>query len=336
MTLDPIDRRILYRLDQNSRATYSELGRQLRLRPETARYRVERLRDDGMIIKCMPIVDVARLGLAQYKVWLRLQSITEKQADDVVSFLTAHPRVSWIVRAEGQFDVGFAVCTSLVTELYAVIEQLIARYSAFITRKSFYINVLAEYLSRDYLIGAESRANTASRTYASVGKPVELDDLGWQILQELVSDCRISSADLAKRLFKEGKTATQLTPEAIAARIKKLQQLGIVTGYTVVLNHSSLDQTHFKVFIYLNRLHKGEIESFVEYCKTRPNVVYVIRTLGEWDIELDIEVSDLKQYRTTMMEVTRKFPADIRDYTSAIATSIAKYSLVPSREISKH
>ncbi len=332
MELDQLDRRILFRLDSNSRLSYSELGRSLRVRPETVRYRMERLRAEGVIHKFTAIVDVARLGLAQYKIFFKLQSVTEKQVDDVIKFLVGHPRVSWCVRAEGEFDVGFAVCTGMVAELYGLMEQLTGKYSEFITRKSFYINVLAEYLTRDYLVGAESRADVGSRSYASIGQIVDLDDLGWQVVQELVADSRSSAAEIAERVHAAGKSHTRLTPEAISARIKKIREQAIVTGYTVVLNHSALDQTHFKVFIYLNRLHKGEIESFVAYCKTKPNIVYAIRTLGEWDVELDIEVRELKEYRATMMDLTRKFPAGIRDYTSTMLTQIAKYSLLPSRE----
>jgi Lrp/AsnC family leucine-responsive transcriptional regulator len=332
MALDPLDRRILFRLDLNSRATYSELGRLLRVSPETVRYRVERLRADGVIQKCTAIVDVALLGLAQYKIWLKLQSVTEKQIDDVIKFLTSHARISWVVRAEGEFDVGFAVCTGLVAELYQLMEQLITRYSPFISRKSFYINVLAEYLSRDYLIGAESRADVGTRTYASIGHPVELDETGWQIVQELVKECRTTAADIAEQVRVATGSNKALTPEAISARIKKIREQGIVTGYTVILNHAAFDQTHFKVFLYLNRLNKGEIDSFIDYCKTIPNIVYVIRTLGEWEVELDLEVRELKEYRNVMMDLTRKFPAGIRDYTSVIATEIAKYSLLPSRD----
>ncbi len=33
------------------------------------------------------------------------------------------------------------------------------------------------------------------------------------------------------------------------------------------------------------------LRKFKEFCKLNPNIIYYIKTVGEWDVELDIEIN---------------------------------------------
>jgi Lrp/AsnC family transcriptional regulator, leucine-responsive regulatory protein len=57
----------------------------------------------------------------------------------------------------------------------------------------------------------------ASRTERS------LDDLDWQILGELQSDGRLSFNELSRRV--------NLSPPAVAERVHRLEDSGLITGY---------------------------------------------------------------------------------------------------------
>lgn len=50
-----------------------------------------------------------------------------------------------------------------------------------------------------------------------------LDDTGWQLLQELQVDARLSYAELGRRVG--------LSLPAVAERVRKLEEAGIITGY---------------------------------------------------------------------------------------------------------
>jgi len=55
-----------------------------------------------------------------------------------------------------------------------------------------------------------------------------LDDIGWRILRELQANARMSYSELGRRIG--------LTPPAVADRVRRMEEAGIVTGYRVELD----------------------------------------------------------------------------------------------------
>ena len=55
-----------------------------------------------------------------------------------------------------------------------------------------------------------------------------LDDTGWHILRELQENGRISYSELGRRVG--------LTPPAVAERVRRMEEIGIIRGYRVELD----------------------------------------------------------------------------------------------------
>src|SRR5579884_2782480 len=55
-----------------------------------------------------------------------------------------------------------------------------------------------------------------------------LDDINWRILQELQENGRLSFSELGRRIG--------LTPPAVAERVRRMEEAGIIEGYRAVLN----------------------------------------------------------------------------------------------------
>jgi Lrp/AsnC family transcriptional regulator, leucine-responsive regulatory protein len=55
-----------------------------------------------------------------------------------------------------------------------------------------------------------------------------LDEIGWRILHELQEDARLSYSELGRRI--------NLSAPAVAERVKRMEEAGIITGYHVALD----------------------------------------------------------------------------------------------------
>lgn len=55
-----------------------------------------------------------------------------------------------------------------------------------------------------------------------------LDETGWQILRELQENARVSYSELGRRVA--------LTPPAVAERVRRMEEAGIISGYRVELD----------------------------------------------------------------------------------------------------
>jgi Lrp/AsnC family leucine-responsive transcriptional regulator len=63
-------------------------------------------------------------------------------------------------------------------------------------------------------------------------RPESVDDINWNILAALQSDARLSFSDLGRRVG--------LTAPAVAERVRRLEEAGVITGYRAVLNPEKL------------------------------------------------------------------------------------------------
>lgn len=57
-----------------------------------------------------------------------------------------------------------------------------------------------------------------------------MDDMDWALLRELQADARLSFSELSRRVH--------LSPPAVAERVRRLEEAGVITGY-----HAHVDLT---------------------------------------------------------------------------------------------
>ena len=106
--LDPLDRKILFELDRNSRLSFSELARILDIPHDTIRYRIRSLEDRKIVNKFHTAVDTSKLGFLMYEMFIKLVTSSEQTIQKLVKFLTQRPFVTWVGRTDGVYDLGMA------------------------------------------------------------------------------------------------------------------------------------------------------------------------------------------------------------------------------------
>jgi Lrp/AsnC family leucine-responsive transcriptional regulator len=82
-------------------------------------------------------------------------------------------------------------------------------------------------------------------------EPAELDRISWKIIEELQQDARLSWAELGRRVG--------LTTPAVAERVYRLQELGVIRGFHADI---SLERLGLPILIFV-RLSIGGPESTV-------------------------------------------------------------------------
>ena len=320
--LDLKDKKILYELDKNSRQSYSQLAKKVYLSQEATRYRVNRLIQNKVIFKFFTKIDVSKLGLTFYKVLIKFHNINEQKKEEIIHYLVKQPIVDWAVVTDGPYDISFVILVKNLWKSKQFLSNFYQIYGQYISKKEFSVNLIGEYLTRDYLIDKE-RIIKKERSYTSENEKIELDKINLKIISFLTENSRTSAVDIAAEL--------KISPDSVLQRIKKLEKEKIITGYNLVLNQEALNQIHYKVFIYLNDISKEN--QLYSYCRSIPQITYLINSFGEWDIELDIEVKNVNEFRKIMMDLTSKFSDIIKDYSSLLIYKIYKYNLFPKEMI---
>lgn len=324
MQLDKTDRKLVTELDRNSRASYSEIARGTGISQETVRYRLGKLLESGVIKYRFAVIDYSKLGYTSSKLLLKLQSASDDEIEEVLSFLCKEPSTLWVSRIDGPYEICAVFRTHAAQQLHEALVKISSRFGNLISDRQLSLNIHARYLTRDYLI-SRNRKKAGDKGYSSgeVGEP--LDVTSQIILRLLAADSRISLSAIAEELERNDRVVP-LTPEAIGVRIKKLEKTGVINGYHLWLDNSLIGQLHYKVLFLLNAETHAKLADVRAYCERHPRIVFMITALGRWDLELDMEVSSVDECRAIIREISAKFPHAFREWTVLLVTRIAKYN----------
>jgi Lrp/AsnC family transcriptional regulator, leucine-responsive regulatory protein len=97
-----------------------------------------------------------------------------------------------------------------------------------------------------------------------------MDKLNEKILVELQKNARISYAEIGRKVG--------LTAPAVAERVQKLEESGIIQGYKAVLDVSKLGYS-LKALITF-KIYTGKLDSFLNFLKQKEEVYECLRVTG--------------------------------------------------------
>lgn len=111
---------------------------------------------------------------------------------------------------------------------------------------------------------------------------VRIDDLNWGILQCLQKNSRESFASIGRKVG--------LTPPAVAERVKRMEDMGIVEGYKAKISHYRVGY-QLKAIITL-RAFMGKLKPFLEMVKNLEEVLNCYRVTGNENIIMEVVLRD--------------------------------------------
>ena len=126
---------------------------------------------------------------------------------------------------------------------------------------------------------------------------LNIDKLDLQIIQAMMQSANISYAELGKKLFVSGGT--------IHVRIKKLQELGIVKGTKLHINHKLLgyDVIAF-IGIYLEKSSLYDVVA--KDLKKIPQIVRLNYTTGNYSMFAEIVCKDIGELKFVLHDELQK------------------------------
>ncbi|MBT8184519.1 MAG: Lrp/AsnC family transcriptional regulator [Eudoraea sp.] len=111
---------------------------------------------------------------------------------------------------------------------------------------------------------------------------VKIDALNWSILNALQKDSRASFASIGRKVG--------LTPPAVAERVKKMEDLGIIEGYHARVSHT-LAGYQLKAIITLKAF-MGKLQPFLALIKSLDEVINCYRITGNENIIMEVVLKD--------------------------------------------
>jgi len=126
--------------------------------------------------------------------------------------------------------------------------------------------------------------------------PVQLDETDRRILELLGEDARRTIADIASHV--------NLSPAPVKRRIDRLQHLGVISGYTVVVDHALIGPS-IEAFTELRFAGDADIDEILTSVEKIPEIAEVFTMAGDPDALLRIRVDDVEHLKVVFNRLRR-------------------------------
>ncbi|MFI7131415.1 Lrp/AsnC family transcriptional regulator [Nonomuraea sp. NPDC050153] len=112
----------------------------------------------------------------------------------------------------------------------------------------------------------------------------DLDAVDWQLLGLLQDDARLGYRELGRRIG--------LSPPAVATRVRRLERLGVITGYSARVDPSRVGLP-VQAFLILSTAGRRQSLTAAQIARDSPNVLEDHRITGTDDHLMRVVVPDI-------------------------------------------
>lgn len=303
--LDTLDKEILYALDHDSRQTVADLARLLEVTRDRVSYRVEKLVKSGVITGFSAVLNPYKLGLSAYKTYLRLRNDRRRIAQ-ITRFLSQHPHIYWVAECEGSWDFIFVAFSQTPMGFHVLQNALLEQFSEIVLDYSVYTLVDVTFFRKRFFL----EEGSASVSFGGNLEAAKVDEVDLRIAEQLASDCR--------RTYKEIAKATKVSEAVVSSRVSRLEELGVILGYHISVDYTTLGMTMFKVQVQLQKFSDQGEERILQFCKKNPFIALFIRQIGDYKIELELETYGYDHLNEIRREIREEFPELIKQMDATV------------------
>jgi Lrp/AsnC family leucine-responsive transcriptional regulator len=321
MPLQNTEKKIIRELGINARFTLDQIAKKIGSKKEIVAYHIKKMEDEKIIQKYVPVFSQARLGITVYKIYIRFHGLTEKEEKAITLEFLDSPHINWIAKSVGSWDIMLALYCRNVLEFAQKKDNIIfKKYGKYIQDYTISILEDAFIFTRDYLTNSTIR-DRPGLIYGGALTEENIDETQKEIIRYIRNNAKYKIIDMAKKLKINEKTAMN--------KIKDLEKKNIIQGYIVIIDQEKINAKYFKVHIYFGDFSKEKYDSVFEYIMNNKYVVNIMKSIGDWQIELEAEAETVEEIYDLAKTLRRIFPDTIKKIDLQTITKEIKIDYLP-------
>ncbi|MBT3866021.1 AsnC family transcriptional regulator [Candidatus Woesearchaeota archaeon] len=330
MEIDNIDRKILYALHENARASISSLAKKSNLTRETVRYRINKLQDAGIIKGTIAKINMSFFCEGVGTVLFKLTRSDEKKFKEIIEFLKNHNSINWIAELCGSADIVITLLYKNTKDLAEKISEIVEYMGNNLKdhKLSLYVTEY-KFDRKDIIIHNVKQA--CIRPNISFGEKkklkIKLDDIDIKIISTLAENCRIKNKEIAKTL--------SVSEDVVRLRIKRLEKFQVIFGYTAVLDLNKFGLESYYINLKIDKMNKEMISKIRFFAQDNPYVGYCTRIAGEYNLVISLYAKSREHFREMFTNMRTYFGENLTDYEFQLNMQEVKEIFLPPQFLEK-
>jgi len=298
--IDEKDRKILIELQKNSRASFSEIGKIVKLPKTVVAYRIKRLVDSGFLNLFCTIINKEKLDYIYARLFLKFQNFNEEIENKLLEFLKKKQSMHWVASLNGCYDFGITILAKNIKELNNIYSEIVYKFSKYILDKELSIATEMHYYSFKYIFGDKKFIKEEK----NIDKNFKPDRLDFKIINLIKQNSRLPLLDISDTL--------NITPQTVRTRIKQLEKNNILQGFRIRVEHKMLGFHHFHTFLNLSSIDKDKEKQIINFIESFPSTIHIIKGTGRYDLEFESLLKSHFELYELIAKIKNQFPQNIQ------------------------
>jgi len=303
--IDLKDRKILYELDLNCRQSNTQIGKKVGLKRDVVAYRINRMQKEGIIKNFWTAINTFKLGYDVFRVYISLQTISQNIKNEIIQHFVKYKNTWAVKSAKGEMNLAVIIWVKNNLEFYNFWDETLDKYEDYFAKSIVSVYIQAFCYKKSYLLDEDyDKSNRLIYDLNCGVEPVSIDEIDYQILNEIAVNARIPLIELAEKL--------DISSQTVNYRIKNLTKNGVIQAFRVNIDYSKIDLKHFKVDIYLKEHNKKK--NIWNFLKEKTYFEYLNVSVGWCDLEPEFVVKNVEYLDDIFNEIDSKFPKSIKKW----------------------
>ncbi len=304
MNLTELDKKILFELDKDGRASFSKIARAVKTSPQVVKYHFEQLMEKGIIKHFWAFTDYDKMDYSFFwGYWLRFAGLTEEKEKEIYAYFNNHKYIPIVQRADGYADVLIGIIAKDIFHHNQILQEIFSKYGQYITLSDIFVGLGFIKFPRYYLIDSENKFQTQAVSGGTIEK-TKLSEIDRKIVSLLLVDGRMEFTEMAKIL--------DVSVGLIHKHYNKLEKSGVITKITFTLDYQKIGLLFYRVCFKIVQFDQKRIDDLYKFCAQHPNIINYVKGMGTWELLLDIEIENRKDLRVLIREMKNQFKDVIR------------------------
>ena len=315
------DSNLIYLLSENARTSLKDLSRYLRRSPQSLKYSISVLQKEGIIKDPFCIFDYSYFGLVLFRVYYRGCYVSDPEKERIIKELSSNPYIISIYELTGEFDLAVEFACPNPSKFNKELKKI----SSLIPTLNDYkiiLNLVTYICPRRYLTKTESL--NSLNTEKIVGGDRERETFTKNemiIMKNILLDPTIRFTQLAKKSELNVKTAKSV--------LRGLIKRNIIKEFNYTIDTNKLGINKFRLFLRLHNLRLERESELMKFILDTKEIVQLNKTVGDWDMELDIESKDKNKIRYIILQIRHQFKEIIQGFNLIEFYNYSKKSFLP-------
>ena len=297
--MNKIDPSLVFLRSENARMSLKDLGRLVKKSPQLLKYNISVLEKEGVLHDPYYIFDYSHFGLILFRVYFKGVYIKEQDKIKVITELRQNPYVLAIYDLVGEFDLAVEFAAPNPSKFNKEFKKIITA-NPLLKEYKIVLNIVTHIYPRHYLVNSTELLTLYNQKI--VGGDREKEEFKPEemaVLKVLLRQPTIRYTKLAKE--------SDLNVKTVKSILHQLAKRSIIRGCKFLLDKNKLDITKSRLFLKLHNVDVEYESRLLDYLHDNPEVIQLNKTVGDWDMEIDLESLDKSRIRYIISKLREEF-----------------------------